>query len=634
MQPDLRLHAANMHFLRLIASALTEGLAGRLDGLTVVMASGSRREIGAGYAPLMRFLYGNGFTPIHSVTASAGRDYRDARDFLQNRLRGAMERDHGAAFSAANWDELGNEMADSVINETRALGAQTRLYRILAELVAQSGETSFFGYLTRSSTARAALAGLGHDTPSLLIQIGAFSGHRTHPCAKTRFLPEGGAGPQMRPLSAEEFSAYAPEAAPDVVLPILAARADRVMISLSRTLSQDYAGWFAASFPVPYAGWAAAVSNTGEFVPIPVHPLQVPAILARLAGPIAAGEILFPAGAAITQRPTISFRTFAPLDRPAEPQIKTTLAMLMTNDVRTVSPARSFNAPVLSDLLAEVAARDEAIGAAFRPLREPVAIAWGRDTDPAAADYKDGFHLGATFRANPAAVLSPGEIAIPLNTLLSASPMGGILLAEIMREAGVRTPAEAVGWFRHYVGTVLAATFGLLTRYGIGLEAHQQNTDLIFDRSGKLRALAYRDVSDIEICEPMLTARGIDIRPALHPFIRNLFPGIDRPLRQTMHTSFVSHLFPVVGVIAEAFAAPAPPLLVIVKEAIIAALTDARASIGQDQAGAVFHDALATIERRILAEPIETKCLLRKRATPAQDVSFTTIDNPLTSVGG
>jgi D-ornithine---citrate ligase len=643
-KPDQLAHAKAMQFLRLVVSALAEGLAGDLKTIEIVMSNGERRELPCRHAEVLGFLYTNALASIRSVSLyEAGRQrvYRDAEDFLENYVKQAIRVELGAQFSEATWTEFREEMADSVVNEARALGAQSRLQTQLAGLMSTRGARSLFGYLTGLPEIAQDLAGIGHDTPSLLMQIGSFSGHHTHPCAKTRLLPDGGIGPVRRPLSMAEFDAYAPEAAADVALPILAARNDRVTTSLSRALAADYTGYFATQFPDAHRRWAnslaviAGEAAPHEFAPIPVHPLQLDAIRTRLAGPIAEGDILFPAGATITQRPTISFRTLMPVHRPHEPQIKTTLAMLMTNDVRTVSPARSFNAPLLSDLLLDIAAADPLLRDKFRPLPETAAITWGRDADSSSQDYKDGFHLGVTIRANSASVLSVGEISIPLNTLLSASARESraMLLTELMAESGARNLADVLTWFRRYADTVLPAIFGLLAGYGVGLEAHQQNTDVIFDSSGEPRTLAYRDVSDLEICEPMLVARGFDIRSTLHPFIRNLFDDIDRPLRQTMHTTMVSHLFPVVDIIAEAFALPTASLYAIIRDSIVAALGNARRSLveqhGSTSTAALLQDRLTTIERRILHEPIETKRVLHKRLTPLQDVSFTTIDNPL-----
>jgi siderophore synthetase component len=535
-------------------------------------------------------------------------------------------------------------MADSRLGEARSCDERARFYATLRAEIAGAGERSLFGYLKRAGDRIFRLGGATHDAASLLVQIGSFSGHRTHPCTKTRLMLEAGTGPGRHPLSAAEFAAYAPEAAPDVSLPVLAVARDQVTQSVSRALGCDYAGFFAQSFPDAHRAWAASVARLAgqgapdRFVPIPIHPLQLPAIQARFAGPIAAGDILTGTGAAIVQRPTISFRTFSPVGRPAEPQVKTTLAILMTSEVRILSPARTFNAPVLSDLLLGIASRDGRLAGRFRLQPDPAAVAWGRDPDPASADYRDGYHLGVILRRNPAPLLSAGEMALPLNTLLSRSPApgGAMLLTEIMREAGVGDSAAALAWFRHYAGIVLGVTLWMLARYGISIEAHQQNTDLVFDGSGRLAALAYRDASGgMEICEPMLIAAGHDIRPALHPFIRSLCGGIGLPIQQTMHTTFVSHLFPVSRLIAEDFGTGLPSLLAAMKEIILAVLGDARRDLARDsggQAEPLFHDALAAIEQRILHAPVETKGLLQMRAAQSHDVTFTAIDNPLAGI--
>lgn len=634
-----------MLFLRLIVSALAEGFAGTLRVVTIEteQAGEPTRLCCRSHGDIVRFIHANGFGPIRGVAAeemSGGRIWTEAEDFLEHRVRHGIERALGTEFSEAKWTGLKEEMANAVINEAHALDGQRTLYDSLSPMLSGQGHKSLFAYLAQAPATPRDIAGIRHDAASLLMQIGSFAGHRTHPCAKTRMLPEAGTGPRRRPIACAEFDAYAPEAAPNVALPVLAVRKDRVTASLGQRVGaagMDYCAFFAASFPEAWRRWQTAMTDLGgkgapaAFAPIPVHPLQLDVIRAHFAGAIAAGDILFPAKAVIVQRPTVSLRTLMPVARPEEPQIKTTLAMQMTNDVRTISPSRVFNGPVLSDLLSEVAASDPALGACFRLLAEPAAIAWGRDTDPASEDYGDGFHLGAILRANPASVVSPGEIAIPLCALLSQSPAGeAILIAEIMREAGASGPEEARAWFAGYVDVVLGATMGLLLGYGIGLEAHQQNADMVFTANGTPIALVYRDVSDIDIYEPMLLAAGFHARPSLHPFIRNLWDDIERPLRQTTHSTFVSHLFPVAGVIADAFALPARPFLAIIRERVAAAIARERRCREEAGGEAAAHlEALAIVERRILGEPIRTKCLLRTRAAQSQEVAFTAIENPL-----
>jgi D-ornithine---citrate ligase len=594
------------------------------------------------HAEIMRFVYASGGAPVLGVEIEdpvTERVYRNAEDFLESSLKQTILQALRADFSEAKWAGLKEEMADSLLNEARSLEAQKKAYETVQSLLARSGDKSLFGSLTRHGDAAQGLRDLGHDAASVLVQIGSFSGHRTHPCTKARLLLEEGAGPLRRPLSAAEFDTYAPEAGGDVCLPVLAVRKDRVTETTSRKLGYDYTAFFVESFPDSYRAWAESVAQSSqgarpsEFVPIPVHPLQLDAIRARLAGPITAGDILLETDGAVIQRPTISFRTFTPVGRPHEPQIKTTLAMLMTSEVRIMSPARTFNAPVLSDLLLDVTAGDDQLAGKFRPLPDPASACWGRNPDPASGDYKDGFHLGVVLRRNPVSLLATGEIGVPLNTLLSRSPVSGApLLTEIMAEARVAGGAEALAWFRHYAETVLSVIIGLLARYGVGLEAHQQNTDLIFDTSGRLTALAYRDASGgMEIYEAMLIGAGFDIRPALHPFIRSLCDSIDLPIQQTMHTTFVSHLFPVAGLIADTFGSGTTALLGVMKETIVAVLGDAHRRFRRDSPP-LLRDALAVIEHRILHAPVETKMLLRMRAAQSHDVTFTAIENPLARV--
>jgi siderophore synthetase component len=644
--------ARHMQLLRLALSAMMEGLVGGKVRVGIALEASARGAVVhcRSARELAQFLYRADPASITGVRI----DFEDGRasyDSLASFVGGPLKRSVrlalAAAFSEESWLRFEAELRDSLVNEARALSAEAATYGRLRELLSARGEASFLHYLTRNPAADRDLAGVRHDTASLFTQIGSFSGHRTHPCAKTRLLQQPDLPTRIRPLTQEDHQAYAPECAPDVALALLAVRRDRLTVSLSESCRGGYEAFFTSAFPDALGRWRELLTATkgdaaDRYAPVPIHPLQAEIIRSHFADPIAAGDIVFLPGAAIIQRPTISFRTLMPVRRPSEPQIKTSLTMQMTSVLRTLAPARAYNAPVFSDLLLRLTADDAAMGQWLRPLAEPVAVYWGTDARPQSEDYRSGYHLAALFKANPSTLQRPREIAIPLNTLLSPSPASGErLIVEMMRDAGIRTSAEALDYFRAYAGIVLGVDIGMLARYGISLETHQQNTDLIFDHSGSLSAVGYRDISGgLEICEPLLIANGHDIRPALHPNIKGLFDAPAIPLQQTIYVSFITHLFPVVDIVSAAFGVPEARLFAILAETVRRVLAEARerhvpgalAKLAPDargEAARLFHQMIELIERQILRQPIAVKSLLRMRAAQSQAVGFSAMANPL-----
>lgn len=642
-----------MQLLRLVLSAMMEGLIGPKVRVGIALEAPARSTVVhcRSARELAQFLYRADPASISNVRI----DFEDGRasyDSLAGFVGGPLKRSVrlalAAAFSEENWLRFEAELRDSLVNEARALAAESATYARLRQQLSARGETSLLHYLTHNPAADRDLAAMGHDAASLFMQIGSFSGHRTHPCAKTRQLQQPDPPlPRIRPLTQENHQAYAPECAPDVALALLAVRRNRLTVSLSKSCRGGYMEFFASAFPEALQRWRELLSERADgaadrYAPLPIHPLQAQIIRDHFAAPIDAGDIVFLPGAAIIQRPTISFRTLMPVRRPSEPQIKTSLTMQMTSVLRTLAPARAYNAPVFSDLLLRLTADDAAMGQWLRPLAEPVAVYWGTDARPQSEDYRSGYHLAALFKANPSTLRRPGETAIPLNTLLSPSPASGErLIVEMMRDAGIRTSAEALDYFRAYAGIVLGVDIGMLARYGISLETHQQNTDLIFDHSGRLSAIGYRDISGgLEICEPLLIANGHDIRQALHPNIKGLFDGPAIPLQQTIYVSFITHLFPIVDIVSAAFGVPEARLFAILAETVRRVLAEARerhmpgalarlAPEARDDAARLFHQTIELIERQVLRQPIAVKSLLRMRAAQSQEVGFSAMANPL-----
>ena len=124
---DQLAHVHAMQFLRLIVSAIIEGLVTDLERVVVVMADGETRDLPCNAVEILRFLYTGGFVPIRSVSVQepgTRRIYRDGDDFLESRVRQAIRAELGAQFSEAHWSALREEMADSALNEARSLGSR------------------------------------------------------------------------------------------------------------------------------------------------------------------------------------------------------------------------------------------------------------------------------------------------------------------------------------------------------------------------------------------------------------------------------------------------------------------------------------------------------------------------------
>lgn len=578
------------------------------------------------------------------------RPMNELNSFMNGVLREEVIAQVPEASQNANWLQFQYEIADSLNHEALAITAKRSFAKSLEQETQQYD--NMFEWM-KENRAQQWMQEHNHDTDSFLLQLGAFNGHPTHPSSKMRLLLDPERKGKRHAIEADEAQQVFPEFAPDVPLQLYAVKAERATSNTStRDVPQGYREYMRESFPEEFGKWEEAVDKrhgTGaaaEYIPIPVHPLQTRELEHRFAAQMGAAEVIAVPEVTISQRPTISTRTLTPVDNDEQPQIKTSLNMQMTSVVRTIAPARAYNSPVYSDVVGEVVANDDSIRPNIRPLMEQATAYYGTDASESSQDYQDGYQLSAVFKQNPAQLTHDGEIRMPVAAMLRESPFSGKpVLADIMRSAGVGSAEDAKDYLRDYVDIVVRSEVGLLARYGIGLEGHQQNNDMIFDAaSGRPKTSVYRDINGgVEANEPVLKMNGYDMASDMHPVKKGLYDDVDLPLQQTMHTTFHSHLFPMVAVIAKEYDIPQTQLYQQIRESVEHTLGNARddhmpkmlAAIPQaerEDAQRVFEKSLDTIGEALLSRDMETKCLLSMRLAQSQSMKFSHSRNPI-SIG-
>jgi siderophore synthetase component len=260
--------------------------------------------------------------------------------------------------------------------------------------------------------------------------------------------------------------------------------------------------------------------EVAEYELIPVHPWQFEHTLPVLhAAPIRRGEVIPLPGCTLPARSLISFRSLAPVQRRGEGKhhLKTAINVHMTSAVRTVSPNAAENGPALSRVLAEICRREgfagrfaavsEDVGVYYRPTEQ------GLDAGTAAAQSK---HLAAMFRENPENYVRDGEMAMPAAALTAESPLSSVpvvveLIDAYARRAGIRDRCRAAAAFlERYVAVAVPAFLTLMTRYGIALEGHMQNSVCVF-RDGELTQMLVRDLGAIRIWPERLAREQLQL---------------------------------------------------------------------------------------------------------------------------
>ncbi|HEX5496546.1 MAG TPA: IucA/IucC family protein [Mycobacteriales bacterium] len=399
-------------------------------------------------------------------------------------------------------------------------GQSRRLPAELAGSVANLALALVAGQRRRAGAApfRVGPADTGQPDPLADAEQAVVEGHPLHPCCRTR-----------TGMSVEDLLDCAPEWAPVVSLPVLAVRRDRY------SGRGDLTGLLCAEHPGLAAVARTALPDPSRYALLPVHPWQLRRVLlARYCEALAAGELAVLPAVGIDTRPLMSLRTLAPV-YPAGPataggpppacHLKTAVDVQMTSAVRTVSAAAVHNGPVLSALMAEISRREGGWGGRFALLGEPAS---GCYVDPA---HGPSASLAALARVPAARHVRPGEVAVPAAALPARAPTGDVpLVAEALRAAGTGAPA----WLDAYCRLVLPPLLTLLTRWGVALEAHGQNTLVVLRGGWPVRVL-YRDLGGVRVSPRRLARHG------LTPTLRGDLPA-EHPdlLRDKLTASLVS----------------------------------------------------------------------------------------------
>ena len=634
--------------LRIVQIAMREGVFGADVSLVVTPQDGAPVTLRHADEAL-DFIYRHDVARLAGVvlqTPSGSLPLDDVSALWHGPLKQAVKAKLGEGFDENHWLAFQYELLDSLNNETLSLYAEHEAMEGIRHRSRQYD--NFFLWLTRAPEAKTLMRRHHHDVDSLLLQLASFSGHRTHPSSKMKLLRPAGGQDTSLSLTPGQVRQYAPEFAPDVALPLLAVRADHVTCLVSKAIGSDYRAMFARQFPGPFKQWQAELEaavgpqEAARYVPLPVHPLQLPEIRHRFAGALAQKDVLLLPHAHVTERPTISLRTLTPVDDPQATQIKLPINMRMTSEVRTLDPIAVANSPIESDLVTSLLSRDKTIAGRLRILPELLGIYWGgADIRPKTTAYYDARQLSCVLKANPAGLTHPDEIRMPLNALFQPSPQSGHpILVDVMHAAGARDAEAAKAWFSRYAQVVIGADLGTMARYGICLESHQQNLDIIFDRAtAQPKSELYRDINGgIQLYKPLAALTA----PEQISHLRgdDEFAELPACIGQITHTTLMSNLFPAITVISEAYGLPKSELYAILRAQVQTTIADARrehlptllASLqppDRQAAQQIYEQTLSQLESGMLAPHIATKCLLGMRLSQTHRISYVESPNPL-----
>lgn len=327
----------------------------------------------------------------------------------------------------------------------------------------------------------ATIAGTAPDEHALLLDQLATDGHNLHPCGRTRL------GWQVPDLLHHDLETDGTQ------VRFLAVRSDLpVGDDVGAVLAQAY-----PSLPRPPSGYVLQ----------PVHPWQLDAVVRRRYADLLHDGVLRPVDASLPAWPTAALRTLLlpPGTEGTHRYLKLSLDIQVTSTRRTISVASTRNAPAVSALLRRLLGREERVLLLGEVAGAAVPVETGRDRD-----------LAAIVRTGLDGRLLAGEVPVPGSALPARSPISGQpVLSEVVDRYAETTgrPDRAVAaleFLDEYARLLLPPVLHLMSRYGIGIEAHLQNCVPTFV-AGVPHRLALRDFAGMRLHRQRLLAAGVDL---------------------------------------------------------------------------------------------------------------------------
>ncbi|GAA3924191.1 IucA/IucC family protein [Litoribacillus peritrichatus] len=300
-------------------------------------------------------------------------------------------------------------------------------------------------------------------------------GHPYHPCFKAR-----------TGFSIEDHARYGPETGNPFQLHWLAIDQNLLQQALPQTNRDFWLTELGAATLIELEQRllyeVAKTSNQSDrFSFMPIHPWQWQSIGQTLLGELIEKEKIIHLGAAGDfYQATISVRSLVNVTHPEKPNIKLPMNMVNTSSLRTIEPHSVCTAPVISQWLNTLIAKDSFIQSDQRlglldeyagiVLDEHKASALVSDPDWSA--NIEG-QLAVIFRKSLTHETPETLSAIPFPALMTKEQDGKTFVDPWLKQYGIEA------WVRRLIDVAVIPVWHLLVHHGIGLEAHGQNMVLL-----------------------------------------------------------------------------------------------------------------------------------------------------------
>ncbi|WP_414052205.1 IucA/IucC family protein [Macrococcus animalis] len=292
------------------------------------------------------------------------------------------------------------------------------------------------------------------------------TGHNIHPCAKTKLG-----------MSFEDVMQYAPEYNQVFELNWILVKKSLLFNNLEETFIQQLKA---------FSGYNKSIDDV--YYIIPVHPYQYQHVIAQVyQEEIAAKDIVMLNYKGGAVKSTSSFRTVCPLEK-HYPILKLPVHAQMTSTVRSISNNSVINSKKVSNYFRIIYEQDDTLRTLSTPIME-----FGGMTYQHSNKQKQR-NLSFILRENSTRKFEQYSDVYAATCLFEQDETGEKIYKQHIQQSQLR-PEE---WFKCYTSLLLSTAIPLMTKYGIGLEAHMQNISVAFIH-GVPKHIYFKDFGGLRI---------------------------------------------------------------------------------------------------------------------------------------
>ncbi|MDD0851761.1 IucA/IucC family protein [Halobacteriovorax sp. GB3] len=282
-----------------------------------------------------------------------------------------------------------------------------------------------------------------------------------------------------------EMQQYSPEANSSFKLTRVAIKRDLITVSLSDTPLEKVAHCDLTEFEQKEIERKILEKdlNPHDYLIIPVHPWQWEnKIKTFFLKEIEMNEILFLGEFGDLYKPHISLRTLSNQDNESQFDIKLPITILNTSCYRGISDKFVKTAVDLSDTFETILESDDLFKELnTKALKDCGAFSYvGQDyEDIQDAPYRYREMLGGYWRQSTKSKLKEGQKAIMTGALSYVDQSGKSFLNHLIETSSLNIDQ----WLTQYFNHIVIPLYHLQAKYGIGLVAHGQNTQIILENN-------------------------------------------------------------------------------------------------------------------------------------------------------